>query len=145
MKKLFIAFFCLTITGTAIAQNAQTKTEAVVNEKAGKFKFKEETHDFGQVAEGPAAETDFEFTNVGKEPIIITEAHGSCGCTVPQWPKEPIMPGKKGKIHVSYNTVGRPGLIQKDIYITSNAQQSTMILHIKGTVKGKDADNTAGH
>jgi len=136
MKKLFIALVCMSICGAATAQEKQTaKTENAANSNAGKFKFKEETHDFGEVAEGPTAETDFEFKNVGKEPILITEAHGSCGCTVPQWPKEPIMPGKKAKIHVTYNTSGRPGPITKDVFITSNAQQSPMVLHIRGTVK----------
>lgn len=110
------------------------------NPNAGKFKFAEETHDFGEVPEGPLAETDFEFKNVGKEPITIQEAHGSCGCTVPKWPQEPIMPGKKGIIHVAYTTQGRPGPINKMVTINSNAQQSPMVLHIKGNVKPKPAD-----
>lgn len=145
MKKLFIALVCLSVCGTAVAQDKQAKAATTVNENAGKFKFKEETHDFGEVPEGPSAETDFVFTNVGKEPIVISSAHGSCGCTVPQWPKEPIMPGKKAKIHVTYNTSGRPGAIQKDVYINSNAQQSPMVLHIKGVVipKAATADKAA--
>ena len=104
---------------------------------AGSFKFKEETHDYGEVPEGPLAETDFEFKNVGKKPINITEAHGSCGCTVPSWPHEPIAPGKKGVIHVAYTTQGRQGMIMKDVTINSDAQQSPMVLHIRGTVKPK--------
>ena len=114
----------------------------VVDENAGKFKFKEETHDYGEVPEGPLAETDFEFKNVGKKPIIIQEAHGSCGCTVPTWPHEPILPGQKAVIHVAYSTNGRPGPIMKDITINSNAQQSPMVLHIKGTVKPKPTGPT---
>jgi len=137
MKRLLITAFCLSLSAGVFAQDKSTASAAPVNEKAGKFKFVEETHDFGEVPEGPTAEYDFEFKNVGKEPIIITEAHGSCGCTVPQWPKEPIMPGKKAKIHVTYNTVGRPGPIAKDVYITSNAQTSPMVLHIRGSVKAK--------
>jgi hypothetical protein len=108
-----------------------------VDANAGKFKFKEETHDYGEVPEGPLAEYDFEFKNVGKKPIIISEAHGSCGCTVPKWPTDPILPKHKGVIHVSYNTNGRVGQINKDVYITSNAQQSLMKLHITGNVKAK--------
>lgn len=107
---------------------------------AGKFKFKEETHDFGEVPEGPTAECDFEFKNVGKKPIVISEAHGSCGCTVPQWPRDPILPKHKGVIHVTYNTNGRVGPINKDVFITSNAQQNPMRLHITGSVKAKAAD-----
>jgi hypothetical protein len=142
MKKLFIVFVCLSLTGTAFAQD-QKKAVATeqTNANAGKFEFKSETHDFGEVPEGPSAEYDFEFKNTGKQPIIISEAHGSCGCTVPQWPKDPILPGKKAKIHVTYSTSGRPGPINKQVFITSNAQQQPMILHITGTVKPKHAAN----
>lgn len=117
--------------------------EVQPNPNAGKFKFKEETHDFGEVPEGPTAETDFEFKNVGKEPIVIQEAHGSCGCTVPKWPQEPILPGKKGVIHVTYNTAGRPGPISKEVTINSNAQQTPMVLHIRGSVKPKPVEPAA--
>jgi hypothetical protein len=110
---------------------------------AGEFKFKEETHDYGEVPEGPLAETDFEFKNVGKKPINITDAHGSCGCTVPKWPTEPILPGKKGVIHVSYTTQGRQGPISKEVTINSNAKQAPMVLHIRGTVKPKPVDPNA--
>ena len=150
MKRVFISLLCLSISGAAaFAQEQKTvatpppavQTPAT-DPDAGKFKFKEETHDYGEVPEGPLAETDFEFKNVGKKPIVINEAHGSCGCTVPQWPHEPIMPGKKGVIHVSYNTQGRQGPIMKDVTINSNAQQSPMVLHIRGTVKPKPAEAT---
>ena len=112
-----------------------------VDPKAGKFQFKEEMHDFKTVPEGPLAECDFEFKNVGKKPIIIAEAHGSCGCTVPSWPKDPILPKHKGVIHVTYNTTGRVGMINKDVIITSNAQQSTMKLHLTGIVKAKPVES----
>ena len=169
MKKVILSLFCLTISVSAsMAQDnkaTQTTKNAVPqlttnqgtvkptvptatpaaavpapDPAAGKFKFKEETHDYGEVPEGPMAETDFEFKNVGKKPIIITEAHGSCGCTVPQWPKDPILPKHKGVIHVSYNTNGRVGMISKDVIITSNAQQNPMKLHITGMVKAKPAE-----
>ncbi len=172
MKKVFITLFCLTISVAAVrAQNNQkpvTTSSApnpamaqptanpqqvqpqaqqaapapAPNPNAGKFKFEEETHDFGTVPEGPLAEYDFEFKNVGKEPIVITEAHGSCGCTVPTWPHEPILPKQKAKIHVSYNTNGRQGMINKDVTITSNAVQNPMRLHITGTVTPKPAEKT---
>jgi len=119
------------------AEAGKDATDKPVGPDAGIFKFKEETHDFGEVPDGPKAEYDFEFRNVGKSPIVITEAHGSCGCTVPEWPKEPIKPKHKGKIHVTYNTAGRVGPINKDVTITSNAQQSVMKLHITGMVMPK--------
>ena len=136
---MIITLLCLTI-GTAAAR-AQT----TVTTEAGKFAFKEETHDYGEVPEGPAAEYDFVFKNKGDRPIIITEAHGSCGCTIPEWPKEPVLPGKKGIIHVKYNTQGRPGPISKEIYISSNAEQQNMTLHIRGTVVATGKKDTKTH
>jgi len=142
MKTITIALLCVCASHASVqAQDKQTSLSIPISTNApqGKFHFKSETHDYGEVPEGPQAEYDFEFKNVGKQPIVISEAHGSCGCTVPQWPHEPIKPGKKGKIHVTYNTAGRPGPIQKDVYITSNAEQSPMVLHIRGTVTPKPA------
>ena len=159
MKKVFITLLCLSISaaaanaqdkkvvGTALS-NAAVATQTVaptpavpeVDPNAGEFKFKEETHDFGEIPEGPLGEFDFEFKNVGKKPIVITEAHGSCGCTVPVWPHDPVLPKKSEKIHVSYTTNGRPGPISKDVIITSNAKQNPMRLHITGTVKPKPAE-----
>ena len=152
MKKVFITLFCLSLSA-AVTVNAQDKktppppppaapAAPVPDPNAGKFKFEEETHDFGTVPEGPLAECDFEFKNVGKEPIVIKEAHGSCGCTVPTWPHEPILPKEKAVIHVAYTTNGRPGPIMKEVTINSNAKQQPMVLHIRGTVKPKPAAPT---
>jgi hypothetical protein len=147
MKKVFITLCCLSLS--VIAVNAQDKkgtpapAAATANDPdAGIFKFKDKdnTHDYGEVPEGPTAEYDFEFKNTGKKPIIITEAHGSCGCTVPKWPREPILPGKKGTIHVTYNTDHRPGPISKEVTITSDAMEKSTVLHIRGTVKPKPAE-----
>jgi hypothetical protein len=161
MKKVIFTLACLSIF---VAANAQDKAKAAitpvsasaqaassapatnpnapapVNANPGKFKFKEETHDFGEVPEGPTAECDFEFKNVGKSPIVISNAAGSCGCTVPKWPQEPIMPGKTAKIHVTYNTTGRPGPISKTVTITSNAETPSMVLRIAGNVKAKPVE-----
>jgi len=158
MKKIFVTLFCLSLSTAALyaqdtknapapnpnnaaqpQQQATPAAPAAPDPNAGSFKFKEETHDFGTVPEGPLAEYDFEFKNEGKSPIVITEAHGSCGCTVPSWPHEPILPKKKGVIHVAYTTNGRQGMINKDVIITSNAQQSPMRLHITGNVTPKPA------
>ena len=153
MKKVVVAFFCLSLCIAASAQDAKPAVAAPPPlpggsraepakpdpKDAGKFKFEEEMHDFGEVLDGPPAECDFEFKNVGKSPIIITEAHGTCGCTVPLWPKEPVLPKHKAVIHVTYNTRGRVGPINKDVIITSNAQQNPMKLHLMGMVKPNPA------
>lgn len=100
------------------------------------FTFQEETHDFGNVLEGPAAVYNFEFTNTGNEPLVIQNCSASCGCTTPSWSKDPIMPGGKGKITVSYDTKNRVGPISKTVYIQSNAVSSKerFELYIRGNV-----------
>jgi hypothetical protein len=110
------------------------------NPKAGKFKFEQTTHDYGNIPEGPPAVYDFKFKNVGKQPIVITDAHGSCGCTTATWPHDPILPKKSGVIHVTYNSAGRPGQISKDVIINSNAPQNPMMLHITGNVTPRKAE-----
>lgn len=136
MKNLFITLICLMVGAIGVqAQNGP------------KFAFKGgETYDFGTLKEGPVAEHVFEFTNAGNEPLIIQNASASCGCTTPEWPKEPILPGKKGKIMVRYNTQGRVGQFNKEVYIQSNAVmqgKERYILYIKGTVVGAAGDASA--
>ena len=135
MKQLFIALFVLAVGfNGAFAQSKNSPA----------FKFEKGTmHDFGTIPEGPEVTYYFDFTNTGKEPLIIQNVSASCGCTTPDWPKQPILPGKKGQIKVVYSTTGRVGPFTKDIYIQSNAVnpegKERFELQIKGTVKEKDA------
>jgi uncharacterized protein (DUF58 family) len=103
----------------------------------GVLKFNKETHDFAKLEEGPVATYTFEVTNTGNAPVVISNAQPSCGCTTPEWSKEPIMPGAKGKIKVGYNTPGRVGPFTKTITVTSNAENSSVILTIRGEVLAK--------
>ncbi len=95
--------------------------------------FESETVDYGTIDKGADGVREFKFTNSGKSPLIISNARGSCGCTVPTWPKEPIKPGESGVIKVKYDT-SRPGPINKSVTITSNAKTPTKVLRIKGNV-----------
>lgn len=97
------------------------------------FKFEEEVIDYGDIAENSDGERSFVFENVGKSPLIITQVKGSCGCTVPTKPEEPIMPGKTGVIKVKYAT-NRVGAFSKTITITSNASEPTKVVRVKGRV-----------
>ena len=109
---------------------------APVNPNAPEIKFESDVIDYGTLDYNGDGLREFIFTNTGKEPLIITRAKGSCGCTVPTWPKEPIMPGAKGKIKVKYAT-NRPGKFTKTVTISSNAKTASKRLTIKGTVKPK--------
>jgi hypothetical protein len=98
------------------------------------FKFEEETIDYGKINKGSEGERIFVFTNIGDAPLIIQNVQSSCGCTIPEKPEKPIMPGKKGEIKVSYDTK-RVGGFSKQITITSNAKITRKVLKIKGLVE----------
>ncbi|MDX5417880.1 MAG: DUF1573 domain-containing protein [Hymenobacteraceae bacterium] len=104
----------------------------------GELKFEKETHDFGTIAEGVQASYEFVVKNVGDKPVVISHVQPSCGCTTPDWTKDPIMPGKTGVIKAMYNSTGRPGPFHKSISITSNAATPHAVIFIKGEVGPKD-------
>ncbi len=145
MKKLIIAIMFVTagVTGFTNHANAQAPAAAAaMDPNAPKFTFKDgDTYDFGTVPEGPNAEHKFNFRNTGKSPLIITNASASCSCTVPAWPKEPILPGKTGDVTVSFTTKGHGGPFIKDVYIQSNAMKGNerYTIHIKGIVAATTA------
>lgn len=115
-------------TTTTTTTNTATSTTSSTNT----MKFKEETFDFGTLQQGAPAVHEFVFTNVGTEPIMIQNAKGSCGCTVPSYSKEPVAPKETGSIKVSYDSK-RVGPINKTVTVTSNV--GTTVLHIKGNVE----------
>jgi len=145
MKKSILAVSLLLFVAAAQAQDkpapsstpqpAVTPAAAPENKNAPEFKFDVEEYNFGTIKQGDKVTYDFNFSNSGKEPLIITEAHGSCGCTVPQWPKEPIAKAGKGMIHVEFNSTGKMGMQDKTVTITSNAKSGPKVLHLKGNVE----------
>lgn len=129
MKKL-LAIAALLMVGFTV--NAQEKAE---DKNKPEFKFEKEVHDFGKINEGVMATYEFVFTNVGKEPLIITNVTASCGCTTPSWTREPVKPGEQGKIKAVYNSQNRPGEFSKSITISSNSKTPTKSVSIKGVVE----------
>lgn len=108
--------------------------DSQIKEGGAKFKFDKTEHDFGVIQEGDVVETVFMFTNSGKSELIITSAKASCGCTIPEWPKEPIMPGESGQIKVKFNSDKKPNLQQKQITLVTNTEEGKEILKIKAQV-----------
>ena len=98
------------------------------------IEFTSTLHDFGNIKVNADASCEFSFTNTGKVPLILSNVRASCGCTVPDWPKDPILPGEKGLIKVRYTTVSRPNVINKAIIVHSNADNKQVVLRIKGEV-----------
>lgn len=126
MKKFYLIFSLLFLSNVSFAQEIENEQPI--------FKFDTEIINYGKIAMGTDGKRVFEFTNTGKSPLIITRVQASCGCTVPKKPENPIMPGEKGKIEVSYDTK-RPGGFSKAITIFSNAKTSRKIIKIKGYVE----------
>lgn len=135
LKHLLIAgmFLC-----SASAVTAQTPSPTTEPTSKASIQFEKDVHDFGTLQQGGDATTSFKFTNTGIEPLIISNAKGSCGCTVPQWPREPIQPGQSGEINVKYDSK-RLGQINKSVTITSNASnEPTKVIRIKGNILGPE-------
>ncbi|MFL5729311.1 MAG: DUF1573 domain-containing protein, partial [Cytophagaceae bacterium] len=106
--------------------------------QTGNMKFDKMSHDFGSVKEeAGSVTTDFNFTNTGSVPLIISNVKASCGCTTPDWTKDPVLPGKTGFIRAVYSTTNRPGPFNKSLTITANTEPSTTTLFISGTVVPK--------
>ncbi len=92
-------------------------------------------YDFGSVKEGEKVKHSYKFKNTGKEPLVISSAKGSCGCTVPKWPTEPIAPGESGQIDVEFDSKGKPGKQTKQVTVVANTTPDKTFLKISGTVE----------
>jgi hypothetical protein len=134
MKKitLFISMFLVSATG--VFAQAQQPVKIEDNPNAPEISFDKLVHDYGTVAFGGDGVCTFKFTNTGKEPLILQQPQSSCGCTVPTWPKEPVLPGESNEIQVTYNTK-KAGPINKTVTIRSNAKTNTVVLRITGKVE----------
>jgi hypothetical protein len=144
MKIKAIVLSALLISGiNSFAQEKKVLTN-IGNDNSSKasFKFETEEYNFGTIEQGESITHEFKFVNTGNEPLIISNAEGSCGCTVPIYPKEPIMKNQSAAIKVTFNSTGKFGIQDKTVTLTSNAEQNPMIIHIKGTVE-KQKDPTA--
>ena len=124
-------------TGTA-PSDLQAATESMAPAgPATEVEFDQTTIDFGTVNEGVVVKKTFKFKNVGKEPYQISNASGSCGCTVPKWPKEPIAPGETGTIVVEFDSNGKQGDRNQKVTLTGNTTPPEMILNLNGKVTPK--------
>lgn len=132
MKKLFLLFSAS--AGLAMASYAQPQVTPNPDPSAPVMKFETDTMNFGTVTQNTKVEKDYVFKNTGKTPLVITNAYGSCHCTVPKFPTEPIAPGKTGVIHVVFDSSGKMGYQDKTATIISNNRDGNIVLHLRGTV-----------
>ena len=145
MKKLLLTLgFVAGMTAFSFAQDGHSagdghNHDAAAPASQADIKMDKLTHDYGTVQQGGNGMCEFKFTNNGKEPLVITNCQGSCGCTVPECPTAPILPGKSGVIKVKYDT-NRVGPIYKTVTVNSNAKSGNVVLTIKGTVEAKPVE-----
>ena len=128
MKKvIYLLGIMLLMVGAAKAQDAKTPN-------GPEIEFEKVVHDYGDVPYNGDGKCEFRFTNTGNEPLLVQKPKSSCGCTIPSWPQEPILPGESDVIKVTYRT-DRAGNINKTVTVTSNAVNTpTVVLRIKGRV-----------
>jgi len=131
MKKIFSLCLLFTVLQSAVFAQDLSAAESTSN---AEITFEKELHDFGTIDYAGDGAYAFKFTNTGSDPLVISNAQGSCGCTVPKWPREPILKGQSAYITVSYDTK-RPGPFTKTVTVTSNAKSPTKVLTIKGEVR----------
>lgn len=114
-KSLWLIISLVSIIDLANAQTTVEKEGPIIT-------FEKKSHDFGDITQGDKVEYVFAFENTGTEPLIITNVEVTCGCTTPKgWPRDPILPGEKGELTVSFNTAGKLGRQNKPIIVISNA------------------------
>ena len=137
MKKLLL--LPLFLIGSMTAAKAQAPVTSGMETKNGPvMKFETDTMSFGKIKQGDVVTREYKFKNTGKEPLIINNAVGSCGCTVPDYPKEPIKPNGSGVIKVTFNSAGKMGMQDKTVTLTYDTDK-TIVLHLKGTVEAPAA------
>lgn len=120
------------VNNPATAENADGVNGDVA---VPEFTFEKEVHDFGKIVQGEKVAYSFKFKNTGKGDLIITSAKGSCGCTIPEYPQEPIAPGAEGVIDVVFNSEGKEGQQNKKVTIVANTVPNTKVLAINGLVE----------
>jgi hypothetical protein len=132
--KVFACMFIMIMLGIAGSLNrviAQDSTKPI-----SEIAWNTTSYDFGKIEQGKPVTAEFEFTNPSMVPLIISSVKPTCGCTIADYPKEPVQPGKSGKIAVTYNAASS-GFFQKSIIVSSNANEGNIALVIKGEVVPK--------
>ena len=126
-----------TIDTDVVANPATADSESGSSDEfpVPEFTFEKEVHDFGKIVQGEKVAYSFKFKNTGKADLIITSAKGSCGCTIPEWPADPIAPGAEGVIDVVFNSDGKSGQQNKKVTLVANTVPNTKVLAINGMVE----------
>ncbi len=131
MKKLL--FLLVMVAITRIGYSQQGASAAPVKADVAVFEWDSQSFDFGKIKQGVPVTHEFKFTNKGKIPLVIANAQPSCGCTTPDWSRQPVAPGEKGFIKATFNA-SAAGPFNKSVTVTANVETGTAMLMIKGEV-----------
>ena len=153
MKKILVLAGLVAFSFTSCKENVANKIkkenleiakerDSKISDGASEITFSRNEHDFGTINEGDIVETTFDFTNTGKSELIITNAKATCGCTVPEWPKQPISVGESGQIKVKFNSAGKPNKQSKTVTLTTNTEKGKETVLIKAQVTPKPKTNS---
>ncbi|MGP8215908.1 MAG: DUF1573 domain-containing protein [Bacteroidia bacterium] len=139
MKKLAVILFCLPALCWFISCNSGSgNSNGISTSLVGKVPsmvFTDTTHDFGSINQGEKVSYTFKFKNTGNVDLVISSATGSCGCTVPKYPKGTIHPGDEGQIDVTFDSSGKQGKVEKMVSLVTNCQPNTKILTITADIQ----------
>jgi hypothetical protein len=142
MKRIFLTLIAASVVLISCNNNASTdkkeaSAQSVPTVTGAGIAFEKKSFDFGKVKDGEKVTHEFKFTNNGTEPLIISNATATCGCTVPEYPKTPIAPGESGVIKVVFNSAGKMGLQNKVVSVTSNTTPTLTEVYLTGEVLAK--------
>ncbi len=145
MKHLLVAFAVIILVACSGKSN-KSETASIID-KMPKMDFGKDStaYNFGELKEGQIVEHQFKFTNTGAFPLIINDVRASCGCTIPEWPKDPISPGSSDKILVRFNTKGKAGPQSKTVTITANTNPSYTTIQFNAVVLRQRDSTRIGH
>ncbi|MAZ37400.1 DUF1573 domain-containing protein [Salibacteraceae bacterium] len=129
----YFAFISALFLLVACAEEEKEVTTDIV-ENLTEIKFENELYDFGEITQGEKVKFTYKFTNVGESDLVISSAKGSCGCTVPDWPRKPIAPGESAEIRVVFNSEGKNGKQHKKVSVIANTQPSTTVVALTGNI-----------
>ncbi len=143
MKKVLAIISIVLLSACSNTESDGINTDLVNNSASANGKttsdlpeitFEEMEYDFGKMTQGERVSHDFNFKNTGNKNLVISSASGSCGCTIPKWPQEPVKKGTGGKINVVFNSEGKSGFVEKTVTIVTNCEPATRILKIKAEI-----------
>ncbi len=149
MKKSigFIIVFAAVVLAGACSEKKENSTDtsmvasdSIATKPLTSIAFADTVHEFGTIKEGEKVSYTFKYKNTGNNPLILEDVRPSCGCTLPEWTKDPIAPGGEGLIKVVYNSEGRPGEFHKTITVIANTAAEVVLLKIQGKVTPKNPD-----